>query len=206
MEVIDINTQSPVLGRNEHRLHRHNHNGQERTLPPNYLISAMGNKLVSLVGISTSTIQQIFLGPDTIRFFKCPFSHNKGLKYRATIECAICVSLCHQRETGCMLRGESPKWGDSSCRCFRHCFWANHLSCRASSKSSKTWAVWLPCSFLSDHSPVLWIHGHENYQEWNMRSENLLELASLSISFLLPFFLSSTIMSINESNLINNKV
>lgn len=53
METIDINSQSPVLKRNEYRLHRYHHNGQERTFSPNYLISEMGNKLVSLVGIST---------------------------------------------------------------------------------------------------------------------------------------------------------
>lgn len=65
-------------------------------------------------------IQQIFSGPDTIRFFKCPFSHNKGLKYKASIVCAIFVT--NERETGCMLKGESPKWGDPSCRCSGHYF------------------------------------------------------------------------------------
>lgn len=187
-----------MLGRKEHRLHRHNHNGQERTLPPYYLISAMGNKLVSLVGISTS-MQYSKSSQD-----QTP-SGSSSVPFLTTIECAICVPLCHQGETGCVLRGESPEWGDSPCRCLRHCFRANHLSSERLVNPQNHELRGCPApSFLT---VLLFCEfSHENYQGWNLRSENSPELASLSISFLLPFFLSSTIMSINESNLINNKV
>lgn len=74
--------QTTLLKRNEHLFHRHNYNHQGRKFFWNYLISEMGNKLVSLLGIST-LLQLVhgksFYDQNHWIHQMSPFSHNKSL-------------------------------------------------------------------------------------------------------------------------------
>jgi hypothetical protein len=79
---IERSIQTTVFKENEHLLHRHNYNCQGRKFFPNYLISEMGNKLVSLLGIST--LMQWFIAnlsmTKTHQIHQVsPFSRNKSL-------------------------------------------------------------------------------------------------------------------------------
>lgn len=107
METIYGNTQSPMLKRNECQLHRHNYNCQERTFFQNYLISEMGNKLVSLVGISTlmqySKSFQDQTPSDSSSFHT--FTKQSLSINKVSTVCAEYASLHHQCKTG-LCRGE----------------------------------------------------------------------------------------------------
>lgn len=81
-ENIEGSIQATVLKQNEHLFHRHNYNCQWRKFYQNYLISEMGNMLVSLLGIST--LVQWFIAnlpmTKTHQIYQVsPFSHNKSL-------------------------------------------------------------------------------------------------------------------------------
>lgn len=99
-ENVEGSIQTTVLKQNEHLFHRHNYNWQRRKFFPNYLISEMGNKLVSLLGIST--LVQWFIAnlsmTQTHQIHQVlPFSHNKSLlrlwDQVSFVSCNICSSL-----------------------------------------------------------------------------------------------------------------
>lgn len=79
---VEGSIQTTVLKQNEHLLHRHNYNWQGGKFFPNYLISEMGNKLVSLLGIST-LVQWFIANLSMTKTHQIhqvsPFSHNKSL-------------------------------------------------------------------------------------------------------------------------------
>lgn len=125
-ENIEGSIQTMVRKQNEHLFHRHNYNCQGRKFFQNYLISEMGNKLVSLLGIST--LVQWFIAnlsmtkPHQIHQVS-PFSHNKshlGLRGWGKLCVRNIRSLCHQCKTwGCAGERSLEKWGYSSCKCLR---------------------------------------------------------------------------------------
>lgn len=99
-ENIEGSIQTTVLKQNEHLFPRHNYNCQGRKFFQNHLISEMGNKLVSLVGIST--LVQLFIAnlsmTQTHQIHQVsPFSHNKNLLRLwgsgKLCACNICSSL-----------------------------------------------------------------------------------------------------------------
>lgn len=112
-ENIEGSIQTTVLKQNEHLFHRHNYNCQGRKFFQNYLISEMGNKLVSLLGIST-LVQWFIANLSMTKTHQIhqvsPFSHNKSrLRLRGWGEhcvCNICSSLSPVQNLGMCWRKE----------------------------------------------------------------------------------------------------
>lgn len=106
-ENIEGSIQTTVLKQNEHLFHRHNYNGQGRKFFQNYLIFEMGNKLVSLLGIST-LLQWFTANLSMTKTYQIhqvsPFSHNKSLlrlwRWGRLCVSNICSSLSPMQNLG----------------------------------------------------------------------------------------------------------
>lgn len=115
-ENIDGNIQTSVLKQNEHLFHRYNYNCQGRKFFQNYLISEMGNKLVSLLGIST-LVQWFIANLSMTKTHQIhqvsPFSHNKSLLRLwgsgKPCVCNICSPLSPVQNLGVCWRKEPWK-------------------------------------------------------------------------------------------------
>lgn len=110
-ENIEGSIQTTVLKQNEHLFHRHNYNCQGRKFFQNYLISEMGNKLVSLLGIS-ALVQWFIASLSMTKTHQIhqvsPFFHNKSfLRLWGSgklCACNICSSLSPVQNLGMRLR------------------------------------------------------------------------------------------------------